>query len=112
MKEKPSRYCYPAFIGYDDPTGRFYILFPDLPGCTTTGDTEEEVLVNAREAMSLHLFGMEEDRDVIPTPRPKDGLMGENGETDVLIAVWMTKKKKKMEVKAVNRTVTLPGWLD
>lgn len=29
--------------------------FPDLPGCTTSGETPEEVSRNAKEALSLYL---------------------------------------------------------
>ena len=110
--KKNDRYKYPAFIGFDEITGRYYILFPDLPGCTTTGDTEEEALRNANDAMSLHLFGMEDDGDEIPSPSSIVGLKGENEETVVLVETWMPSFREKMETKAVNKTVTLPGWLD
>ena len=112
MDPRPARYCYPALIGFDVPTGRYYLLFPDLPGCTTTGDTEGEALENAREALSLHLYGMEDDGDEIPIPSGIVGLQGENGEAVVLIEVWMPSFRERMETKAVNRTITLPGWLD
>src|SRR6266705_3555833 len=38
---------------------------PDLPGCITTGDTQEEVLKNMQEAIALHLRGMVEDHEPI-----------------------------------------------
>jgi len=109
---KPDKYKYPALLGFDEPTGRYYILFPDLPGCTTTGDTEEETLSNAKEAMSLHLFGMEDDGDEIPSPSSIVGLKGESDETAVIVEIWMPSFRERMETKAVNKTVTLPGWLD
>lgn len=112
MNAKPDKYRYPAFLGLDKHTGRYYILFPDLPGCTTTGDTEDEALECAKDALALHLFGMEDDKDDIPAPSPLTGLKGEEGEAAVLIEVWMASFREKMETKAVNRTVTLPGWLD
>ena len=42
---------------------------PDLPGCIATGATQEEVLKNMREAIALHLRGMIEDDEPIPTPQ-------------------------------------------
>ena len=39
--------------------------FPDVPGCTTVGDTTEEVRRNAAEALALHL----EDEDAPPHAR-------------------------------------------
>ena len=112
MENRPARYCYPATIGFDSPTGRYYILFPDLPGCTTTGDTEEEAVLNAQEALSLHLYGMEDDGDEIPRPSSIVGIEVDKNEAVVLVEVWMPSFREKMETKAVNRTVTLPGWLD
>ena len=112
MNTKPTRYCYPALIGFDDLTKCYYILFPDLPGCTTQGYTEYEALTCAKEALSLHLYGMEADGDDIPNPSSIITMKGENGEAVVLIEVWMPSFRERMETKAVNRTVTLPGWLD
>lgn len=41
---------------------------PDLPGCVAAGATHEELERNMREAIDLHLQGMLEDGDPIPTP--------------------------------------------
>ena len=38
---------------------------PDLPGCVATGDTREEVETNMREAVSFHLEGLAEERDLL-----------------------------------------------
>jgi len=34
---------------------------PDLPGCVTTGATREETLENMRQAIAMHLAGLQED---------------------------------------------------
>ena len=60
------RYRYKAIFNYDK--DGITVTFPDLPGCITCGDNEEEALKNAKECMALHLFGMEEDNDLIPEP--------------------------------------------
>ena len=41
---------------------------PDLPGCVAVGDTPEEVEKNMQEAIKMHLQGMIEDNEPIPTP--------------------------------------------
>lgn len=41
---------------------------PDLPGCVAVGDTIEEVEKNMQEAIEIHLRGMLEDNEPIPTP--------------------------------------------
>ena len=43
--------------------------FPDLPGCTSAGDTLDETIVNAGEALSAHVGFMMEDGDPVPPPR-------------------------------------------
>ncbi len=42
---------------------------PDLPGCIAVGDTIEEVEKNMQEAIRMHLEGMIEDHEPIPTPQ-------------------------------------------
>ena len=44
---------------------------PDLPGCIATGRTQEEVEKNMREAIAMHIQGMIEDGEPIPTPSLK-----------------------------------------
>ncbi|MGH9583097.1 MAG: type II toxin-antitoxin system HicB family antitoxin [Bryobacteraceae bacterium] len=46
----------------------FSAYAPDLPGCITTGQTEEETLRNMREAIEFHIEGMREDGEPIPQP--------------------------------------------
>lgn len=44
------------------------MYFPDLPGCTSYGETLGEAQKNAQDALGLHLYGMEQDGDQIPAP--------------------------------------------
>lgn len=40
---------------------------PDLPGCVATGRTRKEVEENMRQAIAMHIQGMIEDHEPIPT---------------------------------------------
>ena len=42
-------------VEYDAVTGDFGVYCPELPGCTSAGDTEEEALANIEEAIALYL---------------------------------------------------------
>ena len=42
---------------------------PDLPGCIATGSTIEETEAHMREAIQMHLEGLEEDGLPIPQPQ-------------------------------------------
>jgi predicted RNase H-like HicB family nuclease len=53
--------------------GGYTITFNDLKGCITECDDIDEGIINAQEVLELHLFGMEEDNDIIPNPsKPED----------------------------------------
>ncbi len=47
----------------------FSAYCPDLPGCVASGDTYQETETRMREALELHIEGLEEDG--IPVPMPQ-----------------------------------------
>ncbi len=40
-------------VELDPETNRWSATFPELPGCASAGDTEEEAITNAKEALAL-----------------------------------------------------------
>lgn len=64
---------YPALI--DGAIGGYGVSFPDLPGCVAMGDTLDEVLTNAAEALREWVEETEAMGRVVPLPRPVDGLL-------------------------------------
>ncbi|MCL5058703.1 MAG: type II toxin-antitoxin system HicB family antitoxin [Actinobacteria bacterium] len=98
-------------MSYMNPEGGYSVTFPDLPGCITEGDTVEEALSMAKEAISLHLYGMEDDGDPMPNPTPPEKLKVPEVGFISLIEVWMPPFRDKMANKAINKMVTLPKWL-
>ncbi len=54
----------------DGPQDGYGVVFPDLPGCTSAGDTVEEAYENAFEALALHIDGMIEEHAPLPEPSP------------------------------------------
>lgn len=103
-------YAFPAFFYFDE--DGISIEFPDLPGCLPCAQTQEEAFRNAREALGLHLYGMEQDHDPIPEPMPVNQLSPESGGVVVMVEVFMPAVRERMNNKSVNRTVTLPAWLN
>ena len=55
-----------VLLEYDEQAGRWSAVFPDLPGCASAGDTEEEAVANAKEALALWF-------DSTPVDIPKNG---------------------------------------
>lgn len=101
---------YPAFFYFDD--DGISIEFPDLPGCLPCAHSQEEAFRNAKEALGLHLYGMEQDGDPIPEPTPVNQLVPDEGGVVVMVDVFMPAFRDRMNNKAVNRTITLPAWLN
>lgn len=74
--------------------------------------TTEEAFKNSREALGLHLWGMEQDNDLIPDPTPVEKLHSEPNQVIVLIEVWMPPYRESLENRAVKKTLTIPKWLN
>lgn len=106
----PSAYHYPAFFSFD-PDG-ISISFPDLPGCYPCAHSEEEAFRNAREALGLHLYGLEKDGDPIPAPTPVRDLVPPDGEIAVMVDVFMPPIRERQNTRVVKKTLTLPAWLN
>ena len=103
-------YVFPAVFHVED--DGISIYFPDLPGCLPCADTMEIAFRNAKEALQLHLYGMEEDGEEIPEPSRVDSISLESCETLAMIEAWMPPFREKMLNKSTTKTVTIPRWLD
>lgn len=44
----------------------YSVIVPELPGCFSQGDTLQDALNNAREAIKLHLEGLREAGEEVP----------------------------------------------
>ncbi|MBQ8812980.1 MAG: type II toxin-antitoxin system HicB family antitoxin [Lachnospiraceae bacterium] len=103
------RYSFVAVFSYDE--DGISIDFPDLPGCCPCADTTEEALRNAKEALGLHLWGMEQDGECIPEPTAIFDLSLEKNQVPTLIEVFMPPVRERINSKFVKKTLSLPAWL-
>ncbi|MBQ6976038.1 MAG: type II toxin-antitoxin system HicB family antitoxin [Selenomonadaceae bacterium] len=79
------KYVYPAVFSQED-VG-VGVIFPDLPGCVSQGDDYQNAFDYAREGLSLHIFGILEDGEKLPTPSRLEEIELENNEALALIEV-------------------------
>ncbi|AYO30245.1 type II toxin-antitoxin system HicB family antitoxin [Biomaibacter acetigenes] len=106
---KKDIYVFPAILTqYEDNIG---ITFPDLPGCVSNAKNMDEAVKNAKEALALHLFGMEEDGIDIPSPSSINNLKLDSNEIPLLVEVYMPLYRNAIESSTVKTTVTMPQWL-
>ena len=103
-------YVYPAIYSYDE--DGISIESPDLPGCLPCADTTEEAMKNAKEALGLHLYGMETDDEVIPNPSKITDLTVEKNSVIVLVEVFMPLVRERINNRYIKKTLTLPYWLN
>lgn len=58
---------YIALIHKDEDSA-YGVSFPNFPGCVTAGDTFDEAMAMAKEALGFHAEGMVEDGQELPKP--------------------------------------------
>jgi antitoxin HicB len=64
-----TRYRYTVILVPDAEAGGYVVEVPALPGCVTQGDTVEEALAMARNAISMWIRDMAADGEAIPVER-------------------------------------------
>ena len=110
VKGKVERYFYPAVFTYEEGK-EIAVVFPDLD-CATSGVNEEDALLSARELLGCVMYGMEEDGEDIPKPTELKNFKVNENERVVLIDAYMPTIRMAQNNKSVNRTVTIPAWLN
>lgn len=104
------RYIYPAIFNYNE--DGISIEFPDLPGCLPCAKDDEEALKNAQEAMALHLIGMEDDNEELPTMSKVKDIVTLENETVMLIEAYLPKYRAAVKETFIKKTLTIPKWLN
>jgi len=55
----------------EEPEGGYTVIVPSLPGCVTYGDSVEEAIEMAKEAIELYVESLKEHSEEIPKGRIK-----------------------------------------
>lgn len=105
-----AKYAYPAIFTPEEKG--YSIVFPDLEGCYTCGDTLEEGLEMAQDALALVLYGYEKEERPIPAPSKINNLSLKEQEFVNYVACDTMAYRKRFNNKAVKKTLTLPEWMN
>lgn len=103
---------YPVVIHKDKETD-YGVTVPDLPGCFSAGETMEEALTNAAEAIECHLEGLLLAGEEIPQAQPVESHLDDEdfaGGTWALVSVDLSKlrsKTKRINITVPERVLTL-----
>ena len=106
-----AKYAYPAIFTPEE-DGTYSIDFPDLEGCYTCGDSIEDGLEMAEDALALVLYGYEKDGREIPAPSAASALKLSENEFVNYVACDTMAYRKMYNNKAVKKTLTIPEWLN
>ena len=98
-------YVYPAIYEYEE-NGTISVYFPDIDNCFTYGETIEECLTNAKECLELYIETELEEGKELPKPSNYSDITANK------FLVIADVENMKNQNKAVNKTVTLPLWLN
>jgi predicted RNase H-like HicB family nuclease len=92
-------------VVHKDPKSDFGVSFPDFPGCITAGSSIDEAKDMAHDALSLHVKGLLEDGDTIPSPSKLEDIMDDPVYSDAAAILVVTVSEAKPRSVRVNITV-------
>jgi len=98
---------YPIVIEPGDDSHAYGVIVPDLPGCFSAGDTLDEAITNASEAILPHIEGLLETGQSVPKTSPIEQHRSSPDYTDMLWAIASVDMAKINErSKRIN--ITMP----
>ena len=103
--KRPDRYLYPAIFAFEE--DGIAVSFPDLPGCNTCGNTQDEAMDMAQDALRGHLAVAEDHGDPIPAPSDIRTLRTEENEVLAIVEAWMVPLRER----TVRKNLTVPANL-
>jgi predicted RNase H-like HicB family nuclease len=92
-------------VVHKDPKSDFGVSFPDFPGCITAGSSIDVAKDMAHDALSLHIKGMIEDGENIPTPSKLEDIMDDPDYADAAAILIVSVSEVKPRSVRVNITV-------
>jgi predicted RNase H-like HicB family nuclease len=105
-------YVYPA-VFTPEPEGGYFVHFPDIENCFTCGDTLEEGIMMAEEALALMVYSNYEEKGIeAPKPTPINEIKLKKKEFSSYVACDTTQCRRKFGTRSVKKTLTIPEWLN
>jgi len=97
---------YPAIIHKES---GYWMEFPDLSGCFTNGDTMEELMEMAQEAMGLYLSALIEDGTPLPDASDLSAISAPEGCVTTYVSTDVDAYRR--DTRAVKKMLSIPAWL-
>lgn len=97
---------YPIFI-HKDKDSAYGVIVPDLPGCFSAGDTVEEAIQNAHEAIECHIEGLLSDNESLPLKKSVEEHLEDPDLKDGVLAV-VEVDISKLSGRTIRVNISLP----
>lgn len=94
-----------------EPGKAYGVEVPDLPGCFSAGDTLDEALENAREAVAFHVEGLLDAGEAVPVSRGVEAWAGDRayaGRTWAVVGVdlaALSGRSRRLNISLPERVV-------
>lgn len=105
-----AKYVYPATFTKEN--DGYSVVFPDIDGCYTCGDSLEEALYMAEDALALMLYHLEAENLSIPTPSNTSDIVTDSNTIVNLIRCDTLAYQRMFNNKSVKKTLTIPEWIN
>lgn len=107
-----SKVSYPAIFHLEN--NQYWVEFPDLEGCFSSGKTIEVAYTNSKEALGLYLDQSDDpfDRIFNQPSKVEDIIKKNSNEIIMLIEFDSIEYAKKYKNKAIKKTLSIPEWLN
>ena len=93
-------------IVHKDSNSDYGVSFPDFPGCITAGKNIDEAKDMAQEALALHIQGMIEDGEQLPSPSKLEEIMNDPDYADA--AAFLVVSVPDSGSRGVRVNITMP----
>lgn len=99
---------YPVILSKDN--GGYFVTIPDFE-INTQGDTLEEAIYMARDAIGIMGIELEDEGESLPTPFSKK-YEKEDEDIETLVDVDFAEYRKKNDNRKVKKNCTIPYYLN
>ena len=103
---------YPAIFYKDDNSDAYAVEIPDLPGCTSGGNSLADAITMGIDAASGWVLTELEDGKPAPKASPINKIKPDKGGFVSMLVLDMDAYAEKYGNKAVRKNLTIPAWLN
>ncbi|AFM00045.1 MULTISPECIES: type II toxin-antitoxin system HicB family antitoxin [Desulfitobacterium] len=104
-------YVFPAIVEYNALSGRYIVIFPDLPDLICQGETPEDAFHQAELSLEIYLYRMEKDKKQVPEASDPANWQKREDAVVIVLEADMLEVRRALDKKSVSKCIMIPKWL-